>query len=137
MSNLVMKEVNKDLLAMSDGIDIPCDLEVAKSAPPWLDKDLFLLGQKFFWNNPYPILVCSMRSLLIGMSLPNLCIPLVLTKKSETKEKARSRYALKICLLLLYIQYYNCIPVFHYIEIELYFILDIWKQDIILALGIE
>ena len=99
MSNLLGKEVNRDLLAMSEGIDIPCDLEVAKSAPPWLDKDLFQLGQKFFWNNPYPILVCSMRSLLIGMSLPNLCIPLVLTKKSETKEKARSRYELEICFL--------------------------------------
>ena len=84
-------KLNSDLLQMADGIDIPCDLEVPKNPPPWLDKELFNLGQRFFWNNPYPVLVCSMRSLLIGMSLPNLCIPLVLTKRSETKEKARSR----------------------------------------------
>ena len=84
-------KVNKDLLLMANGIDIPCDLETPKNPPPWLDKDLFHLGQKFFWNNCYPVLVCSMRSLLIGMSLPNLCIPLVLTKRSETKEKARLR----------------------------------------------
>ena len=84
-------EINSDLLEMADGIDIPCDLQVPLSPPPWLDKDLFGLGQKFFWNNPYTVLICSMRSLLIGMSLPNLCIPLVLTRRSETKEKARSR----------------------------------------------
>ena len=82
---------NKDLLHMAKGIDIPCALEVPKNPPPWLDKDLFHLGQTFFWNNCYPVLVCSMRSLLIGISLPNLCIPLVLTRRSETKEKARGR----------------------------------------------
>ena len=84
-------EINKDLLYMAKGIDIPCDLEVPKSPPPWLDKELFHLGQQFFWGNCYPVLVCSMRSLLIGISLPNLCVPLVLTRRSETKEKARSR----------------------------------------------
>ena len=94
MLKTMKEKINKDLLSMSTGIDIPCDLEVAKSPPPWLDKELFQLGQKFFWNNSYLVLVCSLRSLLIGMSLPNLCIPLVLTKRSETKEKARSRYEL-------------------------------------------
>ena len=96
-----MKEkINKDLLSMSTGIDIPCDLEVAKSPPPWLDKELFQLGQKFFWNNSYLVLVCSLRSLLIGMSLPNLCIPLVLTQRSEAQEKARSRYDLYKFILI-------------------------------------
>ena len=80
-------EINSDLLEMADGIDIPCDLQVPLSPPPWLDRDLFCLGQKFFWNNPYTVLICSMRSLLIGMSLPNLCIPLVLTRRSETKNR--------------------------------------------------
>ena len=85
-------KINQHLLQMARGTDISCDLEVPKNPPLWLDKDLFHLGQKFFWNNCYPVLVCSMRSLLIGISLPNLCIPLVLTRRSETKEKARSRY---------------------------------------------
>ena len=50
-------QINKDLIQMADGIDIPCDLEVPKDPPPWLNKDLFHLGQNFFWNNPYPVLV--------------------------------------------------------------------------------
>ena len=83
--------INVDLMQMADGMDIECDLEVPKDPPPWLNKELYHQGQKFFWNNPYPVLVCSMRSLLIGMSIPNLCIPLVITKRSETKEKAKTR----------------------------------------------
>ena len=84
-------KINSGLLEMADGIDIQCDLKAPLTPPPWLDKKMFYLGQKFFWNNCYTVLICSMRSLLIGMSLPNVCIPLVLTKRSETKEKARSR----------------------------------------------
>lgn len=84
-------ELNVDLVQMAGGIDIPCDLEVPKHPPQWLNKELYHQGQNFFWANPYPVLTCSMRSLLIGMSIPNLCIPLVITKRSETKEKAKSR----------------------------------------------
>ena len=85
-------QINEDLLQMAEGIDIPCNLELPKHPPPWLDTHLYHEGQIFFWANPLPVMLCSLRSLLIGMSLPNLCVPLVLTKRSETKEKARSRY---------------------------------------------
>ena len=91
-STATCKSIKTDLELMSDGIDIHCDLEVPKHRSEWLNKELYDLGQKFFWDNPYPVLKCCLRSLLIGMSIPNLCIPLILTKRSETKGKSRTRY---------------------------------------------
>lgn len=72
----------------------PCELEVPNCPPEWLDKQLFLEGRDFFWKNYFTVVFSSVLNLLIGISLPNLCHPLVLTRRSETVEKAFVRYSM-------------------------------------------
>ena len=69
MNNNQLSDALEDI---SEGMDEPCQLTVPPDPPPWLDKELFMIGRAFATQNLVPIFMGNFRSLLVGMSLPNL-----------------------------------------------------------------
>ena len=57
---------------IAEGMEEPCELVVPAEPPPWLDKELFMIGKNFANQNLLAIFMGNFRSLLVGMSLPNL-----------------------------------------------------------------
>ena len=57
---------------LAEGIDVPCDLQMPKEPPEWLDKQKFERGRECFKQYPFSVLMSNFRNLVIGLSVPNL-----------------------------------------------------------------
>ena len=67
-----ISELSPGLVEIANGMNEPCPLVVPPEPPPWLNRELYLIGQTFAQQNLVPIFMGNFRSLLVGMSLPNL-----------------------------------------------------------------
>jgi len=54
------------------GYDTHCELKVPDRPPKFLDKKLFLEGQKFFWDHVLVYFFVLCQNLTLGLSVPNL-----------------------------------------------------------------
>ena len=88
MSEALSEEFQK----IVDGMNEPCDLLVPGEPPEWLDRELFEIGRRFYYDNCLGVLFGNFRCLIVGMAVKNLCEVLVLTRRSETPQKAQHRY---------------------------------------------
>ncbi|TRY78502.1 hypothetical protein TCAL_11063 [Tigriopus californicus] len=84
--------IQSRLQCLIEGTKHESPLAVPDHPPPWLDQDQFLRGRALFYEYKMGILMSSFRSLVVGLSIPNLAIPLCLTKRSSTPAKAFKRY---------------------------------------------
>jgi len=94
--NMGLKNNNhsKEFQDLLENIHEPCSLKKPSREPPdWLDKLMFKQGLSFIWQHYFAVEFCSLLNLVIDMSIPSLSYPLLLTKQSETKEKAFLRYS--------------------------------------------
>lgn len=60
------------LECLIEGTQHESPLEVPEHPPPWLDKEQFLRGRALFYEYKMGILMSSFRSLVVGLSIPNL-----------------------------------------------------------------
>ena len=83
----------RELRAKSDYIHVPGDCGSSMNVPPaWLDHDRFRRGREFFVSHSASMILAMYCSLATGLSIMNLLLPLVHTKRSDTPRRSLLRY---------------------------------------------
>ena len=66
------QNVSPNFLKLFEKINDPCDLITPNQPPPWLNRELFQLGVRFYEEWYFSVALSSLANLLLGLSVPNL-----------------------------------------------------------------
>ena len=66
------KDYSPEFMEFLQTVHEPCGLKSPKDSPEWLNKELFMKGLSFIWDNFFLLAFSSFLNLIIGISIPSL-----------------------------------------------------------------